>query len=148
MDDNKKLIQNTFKELSGKWVRFSPKLDETQCILIGVVDDVEDYYWVGITASGELMYESCVGDPWIVGDTEIKDPGYKPSEEVLKEAVKELKEEFVDIVKSEIEKLDKDKWIYFSKIGQYKKCREMYENMLNDPEKTFVAFIDEKLIKS
>lgn len=148
MDDNKKLIQNSFKKLSGKWVRFSPRLDEPQCILIGVVDDVEDYYWIGITTSGELMYESCVGDPWIVSEGDIKDPEYEPSEERLREVVKELKEEFVNIVKSEIEKLDKNKWVYFSKIGQYKKCRKRFEDMLNDPEKTFIAFIDEKLIKS
>lgn len=147
MDENKKLIQESFKRLSGKWVKFSPRIDEPQCILIGVIDETEDYYWVGITAKGELKYESCVGDPWLVYERDIENPEYRPSEEKLKDVVKELKENFVDIVKSEIGKLDTNKWIYFSKIGQYKKCRKIYENLLNNPEKTFIAFIDEKLIK-
>lgn len=58
--DNWELISEEYNEHKNELVLSNFRV----CLLFGIEDNIEDYYWIMCEYGGKITYESCVGG-WI-----------------------------------------------------------------------------------
>lgn len=107
--------------------------DEHKYWAVGVVDEIDDYYWLTVNKDFSLEFHSCVGGYTVCEDQtgfmdgKLEDPEFV---EVLKQRIAN---EVSDVGEAWLKKLSKKKGKFYKKVPKWEKMKDSLLKRIKQP---------------